>query len=138
MFIQPGFDAAADLHVLIAILQRHEVYAAEGRGRRVTPIGPEVGVEIRLPDLPTVGHDRPLALQPDPAFSSRRPSERHRTEYIVGVIEGYLLPQDLRLRFEDEARPSCGSMIGTAPSRDEMKPVPVVLRLANWVVAVPL
>src|SRR5262249_5217298 len=50
MFIQPGFDAAADLHVLIAILQRHEVYAAQGRGRRVTPIGPEVRVEIRLPD----------------------------------------------------------------------------------------
>ena len=85
--------------------QRHEVRPRiDGIGLS-PPIPPEIGPEIRLPHLTARSRNRPFGPEPDAPARPRRIAEGDIAQPVIVVPEGDLLPQDLPLRLDHEARP---------------------------------
>ena len=90
--VDPYRQAAAKLHYVGLTLQRRDVLPRKDGVGISPPIPPEIGPEIRLPDLTARSRDRPFGPQPDPPARPRRVAERDIAKPVIFIVEGDLLP----------------------------------------------
>src|SRR5215469_283706 len=90
--VDPYRQAAAKLHHGGPTLQRRAAPPRKDGVGISLPIPPEIGPEIRLPDLTTRSHDRPFGPQPDPPARPLRVAERDFAKPVISIAEGDFLP----------------------------------------------
>src|ERR1700722_15710737 len=74
------------------IHERHAVRPGKDGVGLSSPIPPEIGPEIRLPNLTARSRNRPFGPEPDAPTRPRRVAEGDIAEPVIVVPEGHLLP----------------------------------------------
>ena len=106
------------------------------RRRARVPIAPKIGTRIGLPYLAVVADDGPLPTHAQPSGGARGRSERDGPGHHWPGWKRDLLPDDLRLRLQHEARPE-RQRDGVATFKRRGKAGAVDRQQANCVIALP-
>src|SRR5580700_6095294 len=83
--------------------QRHlNCIPGKRRCRLTAPVAPDIGARIGLPYLPVLAENGPLGARAEPPGGARGRAKRDSAYPVIGLVETDLLPQDLRLRLQNE------------------------------------